>query len=664
MSLQSTELTLTEYTPAPYRPSKEEANYLSRLFLKFNSARQMRERKYTIVNDRSMEEYWRDSERRWISYIPESSQKKPWQAKAVKPVTRNKCIGIIANLLSLMIEPEIRAQRNNRTSETVSSALKDIYEISEDLDQKTLKYLLTLVDAVSMGTAFVQEDYVQLKRKVKEIKKWNANLNKMEWKEKEIVDFEGFLSSIVSPYEVYLGNIFEFDMQKQPYFFRRTVVPFTQAKAEFGNYPNFSKVAPGAGTTIDNEEEGFLFQAQESRDIAGDDVEILRYQSRFDDEMAIVINGVLMTAVGLPIPYDHKDYNVVKIVFEPLSTRFAYGKSLPDKIQAEQDIIDSLYRMVIDKTFLSIFPPLLAKGREKITTDVVVPGKITPVDTESEIAGIPGISGGVGNEINILTMIEQSMDQSTLDPQHLGTPATGERTATQVIEAKAGAEKILGLFGFMIAFMIEKQADLRIQNILQFWAKYERMVGSSDGAETVKGVFEKENAVMRNGRTGTRTIEFLPPELTPTSTELFKEEFEAARRGRPMERIILDPEIIRDYKFHVQVKANPSQRMTEALRKALGLEFYDRFINNPLVGKEQLTRDAIRLFDKNPDELMVKTGPLTGAGQAGAGLEPEQGTAAPELTPKTARPNTQRRGNVASNLAAAAQPDLGQLINA
>lgn len=631
-----------------WRPSKEEREYVSKIRNRFELAQQARKQQLNLLNGRSLEEYWRDSEQRWNSNIPEKRQKN-WQCSVVKPITRNKCVGIIANLLSQGIEPDITAKRDGVLSESVAEAVNDLIDDSQDKDRYELKQLLTFIDAVSLGTAFIQEDYVLSERKIKEIKSWDPITNKAEYDMKDVLDFEGFTSEVVSPYEIYLGNNFEYDLQKQPYLFRRVVLPYASAQQRYKDFRNWENVQPGTGDLSDQSaEERVFYEAFFQRDLEGDDVEILFYQARWDDEIAILANGILITEVGAPIPYTHKKYNLAKVVFEPVSVRFAYGKSLPDKIRGEQDVIDTLYRMIIDKTYLSIFPPLLAKGGELITSDIIVPGKITPVDTEDDLSVPTGVAGGVGNEIGVLNLIENSMNQSTIDPQHLGTPAGGQRSATQVLEAKRGAQTVLGLFGFMIAFAIEDLLNLRIQNILQFWAQHERSVLKDGKRETVRNIFQMKGKDLRDGTIGMREIEFGKPEFAPSSHDLFLEEVQARKEGKNMEKVYLDPDAIREYDFLVKVKANPSERMSPELRKALGLEFYDRFVKNPLASQEKLARETIKVMGKDPDKYLKSPEEMK---------PPEQ----PEGQ-EGGRPGTQSKGNITSQLSAAAQPNLQQLI--
>src|SRR3990167_6301561 len=639
-----------------YRPNEAETALLQFVFKRFKDMQDQRQREYRILNNRSVEAYWKDSEERWLSYVP-PKRRKEWQASVVRPVTRNRCIGLIALLLGSLMEPNVFAELEGENVEEVAQAINDLLDLSQELDRHELKYLLTLVDAVSLGTAFLQEDYVVLEREVKEVTSWDPSSGKIEFEKKKMTDFNGMLSAVVSPWEMYLGNIFEFDLQKQPDLVRRTVMPFEQAKLEFGHLPKFSYVVPGFGQMEKQSgDETYFYQAQDTRDMRGDDVEVLRYYNRGQDLMALVLNGVLMTDSQTPILYAHKKYPFAKAVFEVLTPRFAYGKSLPDKMQGEQDVIDTLYRMIIDKSFLSIFPPMLAKGNEKLSPDMIWPGKITPISSESEVVIPQGVANGVGNEMNVLNMVEASMNQSSVHPQLLGTPAGGERSATQTMDTLRGAEQLLGLFGYMIAFLIEDHGDLRIQNILQFWARYEPLLDSRSGrGQSVRGLFEARDKVLNNGKIGTRQTRFLPMALAPSPKALRDLELEAAKKGKSVQYVYLDPARLRDYKTYLRVKASPQDRLTPALKKALGLEFYDRFINNPLISTEKLTRDAIRLFDKNPDELFKSAQEMQAA--------QEQAEAA-KMQEMGGKPQTQRKGNLTSKFAAMAQPEMEALMQA
>src|SRR3990167_5733014 len=68
-------------------------------------------------------------------------------------------------------------------------------------------------------------------------------------------------------------------------------------------------------------------------DMQDDYVEIIRYQDKWNNEFAVLVNGVLMTPVGLPLPWGYEDYNIAQQNLEPIHAKFALGKSLVFKIR-------------------------------------------------------------------------------------------------------------------------------------------------------------------------------------------------------------------------------------------------------------------------------------------------------------------------------------------
>ena len=93
-----------------------------------------RQREYRILNNRSPEQYWSDSEQRWLSYIP-PRRKKEWQSRVVKPITRDRCVGIIATMLSNLLEPEFFAALDGEISQEVAKAMNDLYDLSQAPDK-------------------------------------------------------------------------------------------------------------------------------------------------------------------------------------------------------------------------------------------------------------------------------------------------------------------------------------------------------------------------------------------------------------------------------------------------------------------------------------------------------------------------------------------------
>jgi len=202
---------------------------------------------------------------------------------------------------------------------------------------------------------------------------------------------------------------------------------------------------------------------------------------------------------------------------------------------------------------------------------------------------------------------------------------------------------------------------LRIQNILQFWSKEERLILKDGQRESIQNIFQLEGQELRDGTRGTKEISFLPENIQPSSLEIFREEKRLRRRGKNMNKVFLDPKKIRQYDWIVRVKANPSNRMSPELRKVLGLEFYNQFAQEPLINRDKLVADTVKLWDKDPAEF-VKTKEQIQQEQQQA----QQAALAEQQAKQGGAPNqsSQQKGNLSSQLAASAQPQLQELITA
>lgn len=648
----------TEMAKRPvFNPSRKEAEWIRRLNDRFTKSANQRRRAWDFIANRSINRYFKDMEQRWLA-LPFDGEKESWQSRASKPVTRQKCQGIIAHTVDMFLRPSIHARGKVASRRLLAQIMEDMVDISNDKDRFDSKAMNVIMDAVIYGTGFLQQDYVCHKRKVKLLENdfvLMGDDGEPKYKEKTLIDFEGPRSQTVSPYDVYLGDIFTFDIQEQPYIFRRRRVPFKQAELEFGHFPNFKYVnIYNRGETDGQVEDSERFASWDSLGIEADLVEVLYYQCRADDEIAIIINGVPMTKQGTPIPYNHKDYNLIKVVYSKHTNNVAYGKGLPDVMMHEQDAIDTLYRMVIDKTYINAMKPLLITGNEFLTEVNLRPGGATVVDEDTSITEMPGI-GALGNEINVLMEIERSMSRSSLDDQQLGIMATGERNATQVLAAKEGAMKILGLFAHMMADFVYDVTKQRIALIGQFWTRKERFVhADADELLILQGEFIKEDTKLDSGVIGSRIIRFMEPEEIPSSQEIAQMEMEMSLIGEPTEIVYLDPQKFKDLELFVKIAVNPSDRMSPALQKAMSLEFYDRFINNPMIEPTKLTRETILELGKNPADYMAEPQQPEPQQQA-MGEEAMMTEGGPQLS-------SQRGMNVASNMAAMAQPDIQSLI--
>jgi len=618
MPERATVLTLREKAPDVLRrQSQEKEEYKQRLVEQFRKAASLRHRSYHQFNNQTLIEYINTNHDLIIGRV-RSRDQEGWRSNTSTQQVRNKFIVVLASLLSQLIQPEIHSNKaNDPDSEKIARMMQELLKEEYERGSYFKQYLNMLIECVSQGTVFIETGYKEEWRKIKEIIKKDMKTGKLTFKEKEILNFKGLYNVVVPVDEVYLGNMFAQDMVDQPYIFRRQKVDYFHAERLYGNHADFELVQPFTSTNEGEDDEPDHFELFTHDDLNAGEVELIIYQSRPDDEMAILANGILLTEPGSPLPYDHKDYSLVKGIFSPFDTRFAYGKSLAAEQMFNQEVADTLLNMLIDKTYLSIFPPLVSKGRDHITSDVIVPGSITPVDEDADVTTIGTVGQPVnGSETALLGLVRNLQDEST--PPEAGRAQTdqgGRVTARQVIAQQQESARLLGLFGFTIAFLIEDLARLQLQNLLDFVLPQDLTDEQEELAD--KAFILRNRQVFKERVRGSMLIRPRAMEEQPTEKEMLIEEEELEKRmGQPVQVIYIDPESVRDYDLFVTVKANPQERHSDALKKALELEFFTTFNGNPLINQERLVRNLIEVFDKNPEEYVAI--PQT------QGLAPEQ----------------------------------------
>jgi hypothetical protein len=291
---------------------------------------------------------------------------------------------------------------------------------------------------------------------------------------------------------------------------------------------------------------------------------------------------------------------------------------------------------------------MLAKGGEMVNTDIIVPGRVTPIDSESEYIVPQGIATGLGNEMITLEKVEQSMD-SVFDRSQMGQMASGERSATQVNAASAGTEKILGLFANMVTFLVEDWMKLRTKNIVQFWARKERYLMTPEGKKTFMGIFERDSVHLGNGDMGSRVIEFKAMAQQPEADKVSAEEEKLSYiSGTKVKKIYIDPAIIRNFDIDVTIRANQNEKMTPLLEKAMAMEFLSTFKEDPDINQKALKQDVLLTMKKDPAKFMNKE----------ETPQPQD----PAMAAEASNQMSQKPGNLGSQMAAMAQPRLKDLI--
>lgn len=567
-------------------PSDKEKDVVNSVFLKFRRSADDRNRNFQYFDGLNLIEYIEDSVRRFTTNVDEREDIEDWQARIHDPFTRNKVLTILGKVVQVLP----MAQFKGRGDEDIRKAiiLTNLYEYCEELDDYEELMTFILLEAIVKGTAIGYEGLERKEKLFKDVKNVNDKLTYVTNKEIRtrlygaVVPLEDFY-----PQHVGIRNI-----KSMAYCFWRTVIPYQKFLMDWGMYAKAEKVQMKKVT--DNERENRPFYLDFiSGDVEEGMVELIRYYNKDTDEYVVIANGVWLNPINVgdaveisPLPFNHKELPFWDIKFDFFGSDFFYGKSLPDRLKSMQDVLNVLTNMLLDQSFLTIFPPLLTNGFDAVEDDYLRPGRRVPIDTQGQPISQAFMKLDLGTPSGwhqyILEYTRKIMEQSSVDQVSSGQAGVGGRTTAQEIRVAAeGVASMLGIFGRMVNFGIKRKALLKAGNIMQFYTDpsspvIQRVMGETGNAEFNKvfNTFKIDNAVLTSGKRGMKIIEmYRSPEDKPTKPQLkARAALSKLETGKRVEIIAVEPDYIRNVQADVEIVTNPKKEASRDIEKAIQLE--------------------------------------------------------------------------------------------
>lgn len=579
----------------------------------YQHGKEVQQKPRSEFNDRSLLSEIDINQKAFNSYVEPRSEDpdESWRAQTVRPITRNKLISIAAHVTSTVLFPNVFAQNDaDEEDRGASEVMRSLVEWVIDNSNYSRAFIQAVISALVDPAVIMEAGYVEVMRTVKRKMDEKDEFGYQKYKKEEIIDevLSGFLANVVPCQEILIANIKEPNIQKQRFIIRSQYIDYKEAKQIYGKYENFAFVKPGVYTVFDEGTRTFYdVHDEDSRNYL---VNRVIYYSRIDDLELVFINGILMCHPDRPLSREDKLYPFAKSGYEPLNNgQFFYYKSAANKLGSDQDLVDTLYNMIIDGTFMALMPPMALYGSEDINSSVSIPGSITsfrdPNTKMESLAPKSDIRAG----LETIGMVERSIAQSSQDDIRSGNAQSGERTAREVILMEQNARIALGLFGKMIGFLVEDFGKLMIGDILQHMSVAQ--VDALSGSLNYRSFLLPDQVI--DGKRVTKKIEFTDeyldkPEMTEgglneLSFDLLEEEggLEGSKKIYKV-----NPPIFRNLKYKIRVDIDQLTPKSKALEKALNLEFYDRAIQNPLVDQEAITREMFETYKPGESSKFIK----------------------------------------------------------
>lgn len=542
----------------------------------------------------------------------EGDPQSAWRSRAIRPVVRNKCISIAAHATSRLIFPKVFAYNSSSDEQQeAAQVMEDLMEWSGDVSNYSHVALMRVITALSSPASIGFTEYGEVYRTVKTGQDEQGN-----WIEKQIRDeaYPCFMDEVVPVNQLYIENFYEPDIQKQGWLIWRKVYAYSDAQAKYnGVYDNFKYVRPGVQTIYDDANRTFYYVYDPN--MRSEDVEEIIYWNKNLDLKIIMVNRVMLTKWNNPNPRQDKLYPFDKFGYEPINNRFFYYKSLAFKLQHDADIVNTLYQMIIDGTFLAIFKPMVNVGGEIIASDVIVPGAVTTLASPDADLRAINVGSDIKQGMDTLAAVEKSITESAADSQTPQAPTEGQSpTAYQISVMENNANTILGLFIQMIAKHVKDFGKLRVGDIIQYLTLPDIASITGDSALTYKTFFLKGQE-----KTGSKNkkIEFTTevPE-TMTKDEYLNRSYDVKEEEGDKDMTIAkaNPLVFRQFQYMVAVHPDVLNPRSEDLERAWAVEDYDRMIQHPEVFDPKETGKLLLgsnlTTKKDPDRFLAKEPPM------------------------------------------------------
>ncbi len=598
-------------TPSNYTPSEEDKEVRSMIIRHFTLGYQTMYKPRRLFNDMSVIGRMTIDQMSFNTYQPNNGEAfdgdfiNGWRSNAIRPIVRNKCISIAAHATAQLIFPKIFAYNSQSDAQSdAARVMEDLMEWSAEqssyVDTSMNAVISSLFNPASITYSEFGEVYRTVKRDKDEDGKWIPS--------KELDDdLSGFKDTPVPVDELYIENFFENDIQKQGWLIWRRVIGYDLASVKYGETPNWQYVKPGV-QLIYNDANQTFYESYDAN-MRQDSVEEIIYWNKKLDVKLILVNGVMLTEFDNPNPRMDKLYPFVKFGYESMDEgKCFYYKSLAFKMQSDANIINTLYPMIIDGTYLNIFQPMTNIGSETIGSDVIIPGKVTTLtDPNSKLTPI-AVAGNLKAGMDTLMEVEKSVSETSEEPIQQGQSPSGDNTAYEISRLEQNANTVLGLYIKMISQYVKQYGRLRVGDILQHLT----IVDVDKITDDAKLVY-KSFLVKGKGKFDRKKIEFTNdvPETPITGEEALDHSYKVLsdQNRTGMEIYRSNPSLFREMKYQLVISPDVLHPPSDDLERAMKLELYDRAIQNQSADQERIFKDFLLgayKYIKEPDDYISK----------------------------------------------------------
>lgn len=503
-------------SPSTYNPPEQVKKLFAQVQTDYQTAYSLQHRNFDEFDGISLLQRARLDQETFGAFVGAQwvPQHKAWRFRGRKNTARNRLIGILAHMLAAMLFPYVRAINDQDEEEKLTARVMGI--LVENSLRKAgyeMKFLYMVVSALVNPAVHVDVEYVEAIQKVKQ------QLAGGKVKITEAIDefISGMQLHIIPIDEILPGDFYTFEVQRQPSYMRVRRIPYDEAKKIYaGRYKDkdgkdrFDYVQAGLTRIfLAGQENETLYDITWTEADINYVQEITAYY-RSEDLQVTFVSGVFMgneEDIYNTNPFEHRRmaktnegwmsvpvYPFAKGGFEPLDPtgRFYYYKSAAFKEYWDDKSLNLAYQLLQDGMYLDVIKPIFVSGVAKFDSTAMVPGATVGMPAGAQVTPY-SIGPNLAAAMNVLKQNTQDVNESTQDQTQSGVVQPNvTASATQI--AQQNAKIFLGVFGLMLANLIEQVGSLAMDVVIMH-----ETLGEMD-AQVPEAIGLKFKAILAKGK--------------------------------------------------------------------------------------------------------------------------------------------------------------------
>ncbi len=576
---------------------EEKAN---KILTQLRADKDARDQSYIYFRNENLATYTREGRKQFIGFTEKPDWKEDYQYNVFDPITRDKIMAIISKTRGYYEAQFFNTnKRLSPYSNIITNVLKGFYKDSSRRLKEKEKNRHIMLQALTTPKSIWFEGWRYQKRKVKNIVDRDETGKITEVEEEQVVHYNGPYGELIPVEDFIPGSMTERDIQEQPRLTWIIKMDEERFRREFSKYDVDD--VPTYGDLIASENEDMLLRD----DVNKNEVEVIRYFNKWEDEFHVIANGQLLTPVNNPMPYNHKEYPFVWGGFEELNPRFIYDMPLTIKLLDMQDANNEILNLSLDMLWRALNEVILVTGGDDLGSDVLSGGGLVPVNDPGNFTQMQfGSSGAFNAATNITQQIKASLESSSVSAELAGQSGEGRsKTAREVLVAREAAMEIASLFLDSMERMERDKAYLRVKNQLDRYqtpVEWEKRLGVEGAREAIPKFREisVRQTQLDNGEVGTLNIN-----ITPKPRGEDKVEQENKTLKEMSQTIDIPPSFLRQIEFDCEIVANSSIKRSKALEAEEAERYFANTLKVPqMFNVQKAAEEYVKALDKNPEE--------------------------------------------------------------